>query len=560
MAIGKRKTMDVSEYLASLAFSIYGGLEQAETPTQLEKMVFVNDFERVRNQLIREYDTWYSGSGDDLYNLYNENAIIEYQSEPYQWKNKRSYFWARASQEDDIKRTHSGFPKDIIDTMVSICGEPVAKVGGGRPVSWQEGEDDPTIVEKPKKIGGKDAKSELDDILKENDFWSLYRQKQMPLTLVEGWGCYKIAWDGESSYPYIYYYGAESCRIYKRGSRVYGVTFLDWYKDPKGQRYLIAETRVMSHGKGTVRIDAFKETGAEQLMAISDFDDKPWMDGLQNWDSMPCLFAEPCSFYADTLHNLPGRSVFEGKCDIFDDLDQAYSQAANTVRRSTPIEVFDLDFCDRDKHGVPKLPKTYERRYIGIRGARGTSGEQLNSQPVQVTQPQLNLQVYDDHIMDLERAAINGHLSPATMGLDVAKRDNADAQREKEKVTIFTRNHLTKEEARILSSLFNQLLIAREYLVTGKVTETDYEVSVLYDEFATASYDEKMASLAPALANGAISPEMFVDKVYGNSIPSDKAKKEVKWIEERLSPQNQGGIEDLEKADSDNPLAVPFEK
>jgi hypothetical protein len=48
---------------------------------------------------------------------------------------------------------------------------------------------------------------------------------------------------------------------------------------------------------------------------------------------------------------------------------------------------------------------------------------------------------------------INGVMSPATLGIDISKRDNAEAQREKEKVTIFTRNGIIDTETPILKDL-----------------------------------------------------------------------------------------------------------
>ena len=48
---------------------------------------------------------------------------------------------------------------------------------------------------------------------------------------------------------------------------------------------------------------------------------------------------------------------------------------------------------------------------------------------------------------------MNGIISPATLGMDIAKKDNAEAQREKEKVTVFTRNKLARAEKKILEKI-----------------------------------------------------------------------------------------------------------
>lgn len=535
--------MNVSQYLEEKAFAVLG-LLPALTPTELQKMTFVNDFEEIVKQNITEYNTWYAGDSDALLDFYNYNARIEYRTEYYHYKNKRDYFWSRATLESGIKRTHSGFIKNAIDTIVYICGIPVADVDYGK----EEG----TVLT----IGGTvPAKEALQKIIKENDFWGLYQKVQMPMTMVEGWGAYKIHWnvDVYGTEPVITYYRAENVRIYKRFGRVLGITFLDWYKDKKGNRYLAAETRVFSYkGKGTFYVDCFQEMSGGQLMPISSEEGKKFLpkSGVV-YTNMPCLFAEPCVFYEDNLHGLAGKSLLEGKIDLLDDLDQAISQASNTVRRSTPVQVFDIDYAERDKKGFPKLPNLFECRFINVQGKKNALGEAAGlSKPVEVIQPDLNTQMYDDHINSLERLIIAGILAPATLGLDVAKKDNGDAQREKEKVTVFTRDHMCREESKILKSLFRQALISKEYLATGKVTKVDWDISVNFDDFADASYENKIQTLSAVLANDGISPKMYVEKVYGDTLSAEDKNKEIEWLEskhkQQQAPQeNPFGDEDM---------------
>lgn len=362
------------------------------------------------------------------------------------------------------------------------------------------------------------------------------------MTLVEGWGAYKITWNVDlyGNEPVVTYYRANNVRFYKRSGRVFGLTFLDWYKDAKGRRYLVAETRVFSHkSKGTFYIDCFEDLGNGQLGEVSSEEGLAVLPkGGKTFVNMPCLFAEPCAFYEDPLHELPGKSVLEGKIDLLDDLDQAISQASNTVRRSTPIQVFDMDYAQRDEHGVPKLPNIFEGRFVAVQGKKNALGDSAaGSKPVEVIQPQLNTQMYDEHINSIERLIVAGNLSPATLGLDVAKRDNGDAQREKEKVTVFTKNHLEREESRILSSLFRQVLMAKEYLATGVVTKDDWNIEVKFSDFADESYENKIQTMSAVLANDGISPKLYVDKVYGNSLSEETKEEEIAWLEEKHKQQ-----------------------
>lgn len=542
--------MLVSQYLESLAFQVHEGKMPVESPVFDEKMTFVNDFEDVVRQRIVEYDTWYSGDSDALWNLYFYNANIEFFTEPYYWKNKRTYFWTRCVNENEFKMTHSGFARAVIDTTVAVLGTPVAKCRADDIVPWRVGEvldevgaDGQVVKTAPVSAY---TQATLDKILEENDFWSLYKGTQMPMTLVEGWGAYKITWDVKmyGADPVVFYYRAENVRIYKKGHRVFGMTFLDWFKGSDGNRYLLAETRVMTGVRhGTVRFDAFRsDPEGKNLMPVSP--DCEYISKPVGWHDMPCLFAVPCVFFDDSLHGYAGRSVLEGKLDLLDDLDQALSMQSNVTRRSTPIELFNMDYVDRDKDGAPKFPKTFERKYVRVRGARSADGGMQGNEPVTVTQPNLNSDMYIADIEEKQRMIINGFLSPATLGLDVAKKDNADAQREKEKVTIFTCNTLSVIEGKILNSLFKQLLVAKEFLVTGKITTLDYDVTVQYSDFFGEPFSERFTVLSQGMANDAISPEMFVDKVYGNTLTDDKRDREIAYLTEknkRQAPPQQEG-------------------
>lgn len=516
--------MNISDYLRALALSVLG-LERVQAPDDSEKDAFINDLDDVVRQRDVEYRTWYAGDADNLLNLYHYNDRITFRTERFFWRNKRSYYWSVSSEEGTIKRTHSGFPRAMIDAIVYILGTP-------------------TVL-----LSDPNDQARLEYILDENGFWELYEKTQVPMTLVSGWGAYKITWDKDiyGAVPVINWCGALDCRTYRRGNRVVGMTFLDWYEDAKGERYLIAESRVRppkegAGGKSAVHV--FKVSG-ENLTEAS-----PEAIGLQDggkcsWEGLPCLFAEPCSFFADNLRGYDGKSVFEGKLDVFDDIDQAMSIASNTDRRATPVEVFDTNYAERKPDGTPKMPSFFERRYVAVQGQRNSIGETEGNSPVTVTQPSLNADQHIQYIEFLQRVAISGVLSPSSMGLDVAKKDNADAIREKDKTTVFVRNAIAKKEKKILESLFNQVMMADEYLRTGRITKTDYGVNVTFDEFSDQSFENKIQTMSTVLANDGISPEQYVRKVYGNSLSDEEVQAEIEWLtkkhEQQQAPEGEDG-------------------
>jgi hypothetical protein len=248
----------------------------------------------------------------------------------------------------------------------------------------------------------------------------------------------------------------------------------------------------------------------------------------------PILFAEPSIICEDSSKNGgPGRSIFARKIDLLDDLDQCISQDSNSVRRSTVIEYFNTDFLERDaKTGLPKQPKAYDRKYTMYAGQRTADGASTSNDPVQVTQPNVNFEQYSNEAISIISRIIHGIMSPATLGIDIAKRDNAEAQREKEKVTIFTRNGMIDSESDILYGLCNQLLCAYELINTGKITNTEYDISIRYSEFADDSFENRLKTLSEAYNAETLSDKMYMKKLYGDTLNEEEFQEELEWLKE----------------------------
>ena len=518
------------EWIRKKALSFLGLSQYDGTPGD-DRLTFINDEEHIQNTKIREYNIWYSGDSDELLNFYTRQNTIDYNYEPWYSRNKKSYFWSISSTEEDIKRTHSGQPRNIIDTLVAVIGKP--DVQGG-----------------PTKIVGRNntVNEAIDKIITKNNFWKMYTQMQVPLTLVEGWGCYKINWDKNlSDVPIILYYKAEQVDFIYKSNVLVGIIFKDYYTDEKNHRYLITETRRIEGGNLYIEKELFRVNGEDNVITPVKFEDVPQLKDTEKGvviKEFTELLAVPCVFYDDTNTRAPGRSIFTGKIDLFDDLDQCLSQASNTVRRSTTVEYFDINYLDRDaKNGLPVQPKAFDRKYTMFRGSTSADGVSAGNKPVQTTQPEVNFQQYSDQAIYILMQILNGIMSPATMGIDVHKKDNAEAQREKEKVTIFTRNMIVDTETDILKKLFSQLLCANEIMHTGQITHKHYDISITYSEFADDSFENKLTTLGDAFNKKTISPSMFMNKLYGHTLSQTDYDKELEYLEEKSKEEAENPFE-----------------
>lgn len=536
----------LKEWLRNKALSFLGLSQYEGTPGD-DKLTFINDADSIVKMKVREYNIWYAGDGDELLNFYTRQNTIDYWYEPWYWRNKKSYFWAVGSTEEDIKRTHSGQPRNIVDTLVAVIGKPDIQAG-----SVEIGQNN-------------EINNSIDKLIRANKFWNLYNQKQMPLTLVEGWGCYKIDWDRQlSDTPIILYYKAEQVDFVIKSGKTIGVIFKDYYTDGKNKKYLITETRrIESHRDEADKLirslyiekEAFEVTGEDDYVKpvkihdipqFRDVEDKLVIDGFDK------LLAVPCVFYEDTNTDAYGRSIFTGKLDLFDDLDQCLSQAANAVRRSTPVEYIDTNYLERDKKtGMPIQPKAFDRKFAMIAGAKGADGVATTGHAVEVTQPEIEFKQYSDQAIDILMQIVNGLMSPATLGIDISKRDNAEAQREKEKVTIFTRNMLVDAETNILKDLFSQALCAYELMNTGQITVKNYDMSINFSEFADDSFENKLTTLGDAYNKGVISPKMFMTKLYGHELSQSDYDNEFNYLKASRQQQEDPFSDEVENEEKE---------
>ena len=519
--------MTILERMRARIRGVAGSVLKTKRPDD-DRTTFINDNEKLGRMKLKEYDVWYDGDGDELLNFYTRENYIGFNYEPFYMRNKKNYFWAISSTEAQIKRTHSGQPRNIVDTLVNIMPFPLISAG--------------------------DDTNKLQAVVRESGLEQVYKDEQLPLTLVEGWGCWKINWDKDvSDYPSVEYVSAENVDFIYKNGKIIGIVFKNYYTSDK-KRYLLLETRSIEWKPNSA--DAAEGSEGERVLVITnelyelptntaagdddtllkkvDLKSVPELESVEERIEIgpfDKLFAVPCILLGNTSRQWGyGRSIFTGKIDLFDDLDQALSQSSNAVRLSTPIEYIDEEYLERDKNGLPKKPKAYDRKYVMMKGQKNGDGLSTG-QPVQITQPSVEFSRYSDHAVQILLQILNGILSPATLGIDIAKKDNAAAQREKEKVTIFTRNALINGEERILRSLMEQMLMAKEFMDTGAVSVHTYDISVKFNEFADDSFEYKLEALGKAYDMEEISTDMYLNKLYGDTLSEEERAAEKEFLE-----------------------------
>lgn len=511
--------MTIFEKIKNRILKMIGATHLDDNPNS-ERYTFINDENTVKRQKLEEARVWYIGDDDELQNYYTTRNISGNAREPIYNRNKPYYFWGLSVKENPVKKVHSGIPNAIITTLSNVIGMP--------------------------QIDSELYHDKIKNILDKNNFVHKLTQEARPLTCVEGYGAWKIIFNKEiCDYPILQFYEGKDVDFISKCGIIIGIIYRDYYKY-QNKDYVLMETRRIENGNSLIEFELFRldkgnEVTQVPLKTIPELDYLPeqgyCIEGLKK------ILGVPSRYFYDLNNKEYGRSLFTGKISLFDDLDQSLSQRSQTCRVSTPVEYYPIDLLERNANGETIMPSVYNRQFIKSGGF--PNGDGKTNDAIITTQPELHFDQYNQEQMALLDMILTGILSPATLGIDMARKDNADAQREKEKVTIMTRDNIIDSETKELKELITLALIIQEYMDTDAISLMEYDISVKYCEFANPSFENLVNVLSPVYASGGISTEIYVDKLYGDSLSEQEKQKEIEKLSEYREKDNLqlGGFE-----------------
>lgn len=415
---------------------------------------------------------WYRGDSNELEQLYNTlNTGVD--------KHK---FWAShpSTPSMAIRKIHTGLPSMIVNALVSVTLDGLNDLKFESPAH----EDCWKAIEAENKF-----KKQLEKALKE--------------TLYIGDGAFKISFDQAiSQYPIIEYYpGDQIDVIYDRG-RMREIIFKTEYRE-NHQTFILCEhygygyvTYELYHGEDLVPTNTIKAT--EKLVDVQfnpDF----------------CM-GVPFKIYDSGKWEGRGQSILDSKIDSFDAFDEAWSQWMDAVRSGRAKQYIPEDLLPRDPiTGEVLRPNDFDNRYF----KHDSSLKEDAQDKIDLQQPEIPHESYLATYVTALDLCLQGLISPSTLGIDVKKLDNAEAQREKEKATLYSRTAIVEALQDMIPALVDTVIKAY-YTAVRRPLET-VKVDASFSEYANPSFESQVETVSKGHNGGVMSLEACVDELYGDN-------------------------------------------
>lgn len=428
---------------------------------------------------------WYRGSSQEIAELYNQLDVPS------------TMFWKASSTAGmEIRKIHTGLPSLIVKVIANII------------VNDFDGIEIQNLSEQ----------DIWDNIYLKNDGDELLKQC-LKDTLIVGDGAFKINFDKDidEHYPIIEYRSGEYVDFVKKRGRVTEVIFITEYISDR-RKYTLKE----HYGYGYVKYHLYTENGSE--INANAIPQTAWITSDTVEFDKNIILAVPCIYGSSPMFEGRGENIFDSKIDSFDALDEAWSQWLDALRANRTKQYIPECLIPRDTtNGKPIRPNSFDNRFIAI-------GDDMSERGMNKVQTEQSSIPHDSYLATYITAldlCLQGIVSPSTLGIDVKKMDNAEAQREKEKTTLYTRGNLVQ----FIDSVMQKLVIsalAGYHLWHNESFDGNLKCTVKFGEYANPSFEAVVETVSKAKTAGIMSTEACIEEMYGDS-------KEQSWKEEEIA-------------------------
>lgn len=438
--------------------------------------------------------------------------------------------WARADA-DEISQLYKLLPGDVNRTRfwaaVPTVGNDINKLHTGLPKLMRKTITDIVIADMNDiRVEDEKYKEVWKNIVKDNKLEKLV-EEAVKEVLVVGDGAFKISLDPSiTQYPIVEFFPGDRLEYVYSRKRLKEIIFRTVYQK-KNNAYVLEET----YGLGYIRSKLLLN---DREVPLNSIDETKELVPEVTFDKF--MMAKQFMVFESDKYAGRGDSIFDGKKDSFDSLDEAWSQWMDALRRGRSREYIPENMLPKNPDtGEVLAPAAFDNAYIKVAAPM----QEGRTDEIEIKQPSIPHESYLSTYMTALDLCLQGVLSPSTLGIDVKKLDNADAQREKEKATLYTRNKIVRALQETIPDLADILIKANNSLNQAPLEDVTAEVP--FGEYANPSFESQVETVSKGKTGGIMSTEACVEELYGDS-------KTEEWKEEEVARiKAEQGIVELEE-------------
>lgn len=432
---------------------------------------------------------WYRGDPSELHQFYT--SIDDMMGNTKFWQ-------AEATNGIDFRKIHTGLPSMIVDILSDIVFDDMNEF----------------------EFDNDNAKQIWEDIEKSmpSDFFKDAFKQAMYL----GDGAVRFCLHpNESHYPIAQFYGADQVDFEYNHGKIVKIIFKLPYMI-SDREYILKEIHTETGITYELINDRYEK---ENLYDFEEFQSvRTLYHSCHYWTAVPIIIGKSPKYKGR------GKSLFDGKEDAFDSFDEAYSQWIEALRDNRTKQYIPLQMIPKDgATGNLLKPNVFDGRFVEIKGIIGTEG---TAPPrIEVVNGQIDTNGLLAAYTTALGQCLQGLISPSTLGIDVKKLDNAEAQREKEKATLYTRNKIIK----VAEKAIPKIIIAALNIMDTMQGEPfkEYDVTCDFGEYANPSFEAVIETMAKARPGVSImSIEASLDELYGDTKDEEWKQEEAKRLKE----------------------------
>lgn len=454
----------------------------------LEKEVTIREAYTFQQNIIKN-KIWYNGEPAELEQFFKRYSI---------WGVNNTRFWS-AMPNSQIRKIHSGIVSMVIDRYKDMVASDINSIDFG-----EDGDLTP-------------IKDLWEKIEKDNNFLEILAEA-VQSALIAGDGAFKISTDEVSQYPVIEFYDMENVEYVYRYGRLKEIKYYtDYTKDRK--EYRLQET----YGKGYIHYKLYDAKGNEKK--LTDLEEtKHLSDEIFDGDY---IMGVPFMIFKSAKWKGRGKALFDTKSDTLDALDEVISQWLDAIRLGRIKRYIPEDLLPRNEDtGELMVANPFDNDFLALQGNMEEGGKK----EVIISQPQILYEAYVNSYISYMDMALQGIMSPSTLGIDLKKTDNAESQREKEKITLHVREKIVEAITNTVPELINRIMQTYDLICEGSPGE--YNASIKFGEYASPDFDSTVETVSKARGASIMSIEKAVEELYGNTMTEDEKEEEIKRLKE----------------------------